>query len=102
VPCLMPIACQESLQYFSKICACLVGSLFIVPVSGSFTAWRLARGCALLSLNISLWAFFGAIFISCCCFLRAILLSFLLCRASVFVIAFLVVVYMSFSCFLKV
>ena len=83
-------ACQESLKYFSKIWACLVGSVSILPVSGSFTAWRLARGCAYLPLIISLWAFFGVLFTSCCCFLRAILLSFLLFRASVLVIACLI------------
>ena len=54
MPCLMLIACQESLKYFSKIWACLVGSVSVLPASGSFTAWRLARGCALLSLKISL------------------------------------------------
>jgi hypothetical protein len=32
----------------------LVGSVSVLPASGSFTAWRLARGCALLSLKISL------------------------------------------------
>jgi len=52
VPCLMLIACQEYLKYFSNIWACLVGSVLILPVSGSFTAWRLARGCAFLSLKI--------------------------------------------------
>jgi len=52
VPCLMLIACQESLKYFSKIWACLVGSVSNLPVSESFTAWRLARGCAFLSLKI--------------------------------------------------
>jgi len=88
------------LKCFSKLWACLVGSLSILPVSGSFTAWRrLARGCAFLSWKISLRDFFGALFISCCSFLRAILLSFLLCRASVLVIACLVTVYMSSSCF---
>ena len=97
----MSIACQESLKYFSKIWACLVGSVLILPVSGSFTAWRLARGCAYLPLIISLWAFFGVLFISCCCFLRAMSLSFLLFRASLLVIACLVYVYMSSSCFLR-
>jgi len=48
VPCLMLIASQESSKYFSKMWACLVGSISILPVSESFTAWRLARGCALL------------------------------------------------------
>jgi len=32
----------------------LVGSVSNLPVSGSITAWRLARGCAFLSLEISL------------------------------------------------
>jgi len=41
-------------KYFSKIWACLVGSVSILPVSGSFTAWRLAHGCAFLFLKISL------------------------------------------------
>jgi len=45
--------------------------------------------------------FFVSFLWCCCCFLRAILLSILLCTASVLVIACLVFVYMSSSCFLR-
>jgi len=36
-------------KVFSNIWACLVGSNLILPVPGSFTAGRLARGYAFLS-----------------------------------------------------
>ena len=57
--------------------ACLVGSISIVPDTGSFRAWRPARGCALEPLNISMCALFGALLINLCCTLRANVLVFL-------------------------
>jgi hypothetical protein len=36
-------------KYFLDTCACYVGSVSIVPDSGSLLAWRPARSCALNS-----------------------------------------------------
>ena len=76
----MVIACQESLKCFSKIWAILVGSVSILPVSGSYVE-------ACLWLCIFIFKYFFVCFV---CFLWCFIYQLLLLVTSNIVVFFVV------------